>query len=79
MEKPTLLLADMGLMFIKYSCFPSYSKHSYNINTNWFLWTLGNFPLRPGRRLSIHSCAVYKWTDHFSNCSYLLIRITQFN
>ncbi len=23
------------------------------LNTNWFLWTLGNFPLRPGCRLWI--------------------------
>ncbi len=30
--------------------FQSSIAHSNNLNTYWFLWTLGNFPLRPGRR-----------------------------
>ncbi len=34
------------------SSFKSSNAHSNNVNTNWFLLTLGNFPLRPGRHLN---------------------------
>ncbi len=33
------------------SSFQSSNAHSNNLNTNWFLWALGNFFRRPGRRL----------------------------
>ncbi len=33
------------------SSFQSSNAHVSDLNANWFLWTLGNFPLRPGRRL----------------------------
>ena len=31
--------------------FQSYNAHFNDLNTYWFLWTLGNFLRRPGRRL----------------------------
>ena len=75
------------------SSFQSSNAHSNNLNTNWFLWTLGSFPLRSGccltpipflrvlnpmRKTLSTMRKILSWKIYIYIYTYILIRLQSF-
>ena len=48
----TILLVCCGKSDLPLGMYGVYLHVTHNATVSWFLWTLGNFPLKPGHRLS---------------------------